>query len=254
MTTLADIIQSGYRELNLVAIGKDPTAAQSAEALALLNRIYDQVLGGSAGDLMYPWPLGNYGRQAMDQLDWDTQQWQNPIPNTKLVATNEDALTVYLPPKPSDGARMGIMDPYSRLASVPVTLDGNGWTIEGAATLLCDTNAQNTTWLFRQDLGNWALLSPLTTTDPSPFPTEYDDYFSILLALRLAPRAGRKLVETTTSAYQMLEKKFLARYYQSAPLVTDQALMFNSKQSYRQWVPWTGPYSNTQAWIMGWPW
>jgi hypothetical protein len=254
MSTLADIIQSGYRELNLVAIGKEPTPAQSAEGLTLLNRIYDQVFGGSAGNLMYPWPLGNYGRQAMDQLSWSTQQWQNPIPNAKLVVTNEEALTVYLPTAPSDGARIGIMDPYSRLASVPVTLDGNGYTIENAATLLLNTDDMDRTWLFRQDLGNWARLSPLIATDPSPFPSEYDDYFSILLALRFAPRAGRELASSTSAAYAALEKKFVARYYQSAPLITDRALMFNSKQSYRQWVPWTGPYSNTEAWRSGWPW
>lgn len=254
MTMLADIIQGGYRELNLVGIGKDPTTAQTAEALALLNRVFDHVLGDAAGNLMYAWPLGNYGRQAMDQVDWDTQQWQNPVPNTKLVVTNADAMTVYLFPKPSDGARMGIIDPYNRLASVPILLDGNGFTIENAATDLLATNGMDRTWLFRQDLGNWQRLTPLLVSDQSPFPSEYDDYFMILLALRLAPRAGRDLAATTTAAYESLAKKFVARYYQSAPLITDRALMFNSKQSYRQYVPWTGPYSSQQAWVMGWPW
>ena len=254
MTTLADIIQGGYRELNLIAIGTDPTTAMSAEALTLLNRIYEHVLGDSAGNLMYAWPLGNYGRQALDQVSWSTQQWQNPIANTKLVATNEEAMTVYLPPRPSDGARMGIIDPYARLATYPVVLDGNGYTIENTSTVTLSTNSMDRTWLYRQDLGNWARLSPLIASDDSPFPSEYDDYFMILLALRLAPRAGKKLAETTAAAYKGLEKKFVGRYYQSAPLVTAQALMFNSKQSYRQWVPWTGPYSNQQAWQMGWPW
>lgn len=254
MTTLAEIISDGFRELNLTGLGESPNTAQSAEGLTLLNRIYGQVLGGSAGDLIYPWPLGNYGRQAIEQLSWSLQQWQNPVSNVRLVATNDDAMTVYLYPTPSDGARMGIMDPYSRLAANPVTLDGNGYTIEGASTLTLSTNDMNRTWLFRQDLGNWARLSPLIATDTSPFPSEYDDYFAILLALRLAPRAGREIAASSQAAYTALEQKFVARYYQSAPLLTDRALMFNGKQSYQQWVPWTGPYSNTTAWNMGWPW
>ncbi len=254
MTILADIISDGFRELNLTGLGESPNTAQETEGLRLLNRIYEHVLGGSAGDLLYPWRLGNYGVEPNDQWDWSTQQYQNPIANVRLVATNEEPMTVYLFPRASDGARMAIMDPYGRLAAYPLLLDGNGYTIEGAATLALDTNGLNKTWLFRQDLGNWALLSPLLASDESPFPSEYDDYFAILLALRLAPRAGRELAATTQAAYKALEQKFVARYYQSAPLITDRSLMFNSKQSYRQWVPWTGPYSDTQAWNMGWPW
>lgn len=255
MTTVSDIIQGGYRELNLVGIGKEPTTAQAAEGLTLLNRIYAHVLGGEAGELLHDFPLGNYGRQSMDQEVWDTQWFQNPAPNLRLVATNDDALTVYLPDRPSDGARMGMIDPYARLATYPVTLDGNGFTIEGSPTLTLNTNSADKTWLFRADLGNWALLSTLASTDQSPFPSEFDDYFVILLALRLASRAGVKLSDASQAAFSSLEQKFRARYYQSAPLLTDPSLQFNSRQSYRQYGPWSTPYAgNWSQWGRGWPW
>lgn len=256
MTAISTIIQDAYRELNLIAIGASPTAAQSTEALALLNRVYSHVQGADAGELLHNWPLGNYGRQSIDQIDWTSLQLTNPPPNVKLVATAEAATTVYLPatPRPFDGARIGIIDPYSRLATYPVTLNGNGNTIEGASTLVLSTNAMDRIWIYRADTANWARLTDLTTSSESPFPAEYDDYFSILLALRIAPRAGRKIAETTAAAFKSLENKFHARYVQQAPLQLDPSLDWMSQQSWPQFWPW--PYGSTAAFNQGWgnPW
>lgn len=255
MTQVSDIIQGGYREINLVGIGKEPTAAQSTEGLTYLNEIFAHVLGFEAGELLYNWPLGNYGRQSQDQIVWDTEQLTNPVPNSRLIVAGDAAMTVYLPFRPSDGARMGIIDPHALLSTRPVTLDGNGLTIEGSATLTLSTDSLDRTWLYRADTGNWARLTTLIATDQSPFPSEYDAYFKILLALRLAAPAGRELSASSQAAFGALEQKFRARYYQSAPLHTDPSLQFTSKQSYRQYGPWSGPYSSSQAaWNRGWPW
>lgn len=255
MTAVSELIQGGYRELNLVGIGKDPTSAQSTEGLTLLNRIFAHVLGGEAGELLYNWPLGNYGRQSLDQIDWDTEYLTNPVPNSRLIVAGDAAMTVYLPFRPSDGARMGVIDPHALLSTRPVTLDGNGLTIEEASTLTLSTDNLDRTWLYRADTGNWARLTTLIGTDDAPFPSEFDDYFVILLALRLAARAGMKLADTSQAAFGSLEQKFRARYYQSAPLQIDPSLQFNSRQSYRQFGPWPYPYGGSQgAWNRGWPW
>lgn len=255
MTTLADIIQAGYRELNLVAIGKDPTAAQLEEGVTLLNQIYAHVLGSDAGELLFDWPLGNYGRQTMDNLWFLPEQLQNPPINSRLVMTAENAMTVYFPVQPSDGTRMNVIDPFNLLATWNLTLDGNGRTIETASSVTLSTNGIDRTWIYRADIGNWNRLSDLTSTDESPFPAEYDPYFSILMALRAAPRAGKKLAETTTAAFKSIEQKFKARYFQRAPLITNPALTFMSRQQYRRWGPnGYGYASSLQQWQQGWPW
>lgn len=257
MTQVADIIQGAYREINLVAIGKSPTAAQIAEGLTYFNEIVAHVLGGEAGNLLHNWPLGNYGRAPNDQIlydNWDCLTY--PPPNVRLIVAADSAMTVYFPVRPSDGARMAIIDPHDLLSARPVTLDGNGVTIEGANTITLSTNGTAKTWLYRADLGNWVLLSPLTTTDNVPFPSpDYDPYFKILLALRLAAPAGRTLSDATMAAFGPIEQKFKARYYQSVPMAVDPTLLFTSRQSYRQYGPWAPPYSGSWgAWKRGWPW
>lgn len=253
MTTLQDIIDDGWRELNLIALGKTANTAQTAEGVRLLNQIYRFAIGGEAGEFQYNWPLGNYGRQEIALITASTQRLQNPPANSRLVAVNEEALTVYLPPIGrflADGARMGIIDPYSRLAAYPIVLDGNGLTIEGAATLTLNTNATNKTWLYRADLGNWMALDNLDETDDNPFPQEFDPYFSMLLALRLSPRSGVK-ISAETQAYFAAEKtKFVARYLQTAPLRLDPSLTWTSIQGYDQWYGWR--YGSQQAFDQGW--
>ena len=250
MTTLQDIIDDGYRELNLTAVGKSPTTAQTTEALKLLNQIYRFAIGGAAGEFLYNWPLGNYGRSNNDLIQATSQQLRNPPANIRLVAVNESAMTVYLPPRPSDGARVGMIDPHSRLASYPVTLDANGMTIEGSNDLLLNTNATNKTWLFRADLGDWVLLDDLIATDTNPFPVEFDQYFSLMLSLRLSPRSGVKWSEETASYYKMEKTKFQNRYRQSAPLLLDPSLTWTSVQSYDQYYGWR--YGSNAAFNQGW--
>lgn len=253
MTTLQDIIDEGWRETNLIALGKTANTAQTAEGVRLLNQIYRFAIGGQAGEFQYNWPLGNYGRQEIDLITVDMQRLQNPPANSRLVAVNEEAMTVYFPPLGgylADGARMGIIDPYSRLAAYPVTLDGNGQTIEGAATLLVNTNATNKTWLYRADIGNWMALDNLDETDDNPFPQEFDPYFSIMLALRLSPRSGVTMSAETQAYFKQEHRKFVARYLQTAPLRLDPSLTWTSIQGYDQWYGWR--YGSQQAFDLGW--
>ena len=250
MTTVAEIIQGAYREINLVAIGKNPTADQIAEGLTYFNEIMAHVYGGEAGNLMHNWPLGNFGRAPDNQFEWGFQQRQYPVPNSRLVVAADEPMTVYFPVAPSDGAFMGIVDPHSLLATLPVILDGNGYTIEGSPSVTENVNGTNKVWMFRSDLGNWTLLSPLIISDTVPFPSpDYDPYFKILLALRLAAPSGRTVSDATMAAFAPLEQKFKARYYQNGPAAVDPTLLFTSRQSYRQYGPWAPPYNGSWS---GW--
>jgi hypothetical protein len=215
MTVTLEIITSAYRESNLIAIGATPTTAQIAEALSRLNALVSSVYGYEVGEPLGDWPIGVEG--VVDySYDWTSDVWPYPSANVRLIANSTEAQTIYLPPTPSDGARVAIIDPNSRLTAAPVTIDGNGRTIENAANVVLDANGTNRIWLYRAELGNWSLLSTLTGAEGEdfPFPNEFDDYFITKLAMRLNPRYGRSIAQESAVEMDRILEKLRARYRQ----------------------------------------
>ena len=231
MTLISSIITDAFREGNILPLGVEPNANQSAEALRLLNSIFTTSYGDEAGEPLQDWPLGNFGREIAVSLIQDIDR---PYLNRRLIAVNDAAQTVYFSAMPQDGARMGIIDPFGRLASVPITIDANGRTIEAAATLTVNTNGTMAEWLYRADLGDWVLLTPKLATDEMPFPTDFDTYFITCLAMRINPRYGRTMDEQSAVTYKSERRKFIARYLQSMPreMNDDISWPFMSRQSY----------------------
>ncbi|MBA4165520.1 MAG: hypothetical protein C0510_12990 [Erythrobacter sp.] len=237
MTVVSSIINDAFREGNILPLAKAPTDAQATEALRLLNQLFSSIYGDAAGEALQDWPLGNFGRESPEyNLGWSEYQVDRPTINQRLLALNEEARTVYLSLYPQDGSRMGIVDPYGRLESFPVTLDGNGRTIEGAATLVLNTNGLYREWFYRADLGNWMRLTGIGLTDEMPFPAEHDLFFVLLLAMRINPRFGRSMDQQSERVYMSERRKFVARYLQSMPLeiLDDISWPFLSLQSYDQ--------------------
>ncbi len=234
MTLVSSIITDAYREINKIALGASVSSNQSVEALRLLQAVITAVLGTDAGELLNDWPLGDYGRQSLDQDNLTTTEVANPPANARLIHTAAAAITVYLPPNPSNGSRLGIADPHSRLASLNVTLDANGRTIEATATVVLSTNSLEREWFYRGDLGDWVRVSTLLTSDQMPFPPEFDQMFIIMLAMRLSPRYGREIDETSVLVWKAQRRQFVARYVQSADLMINDDLdvSFLSDQSY----------------------
>lgn len=233
MTLISSVILDAYRESNLIPLGQSPNTNQVTEGLRLLNQLFSAVLGDEAGEALQDWPLGNFGREEPDTWLTD-QQRERPSINRRLIALNEEAFTVYLTPTPQDGSRMSILDPYGRLAAFPVTLDGNGRTIEGFPTLILNVNGLASEWFYRADLGDWVRITNKADTDEMPYPSDFDTFFTILLAIRLNPRYGRELSELSATIYKAERQKFMSRYLQSQPLETDDSLSwpFLSTQSY----------------------
>jgi hypothetical protein len=235
VTLISSIIADAYRESNLLPLGKAATTPQVTEALRLLNALFSSVYGDEAGEMLHDWPLGNYGRESAEyNIPLTDEQIEHPIINRRLIAVNEAARTIYLTPYPQDGARMGIADPFGRLATYPVTLDANGRTIEAAATILLSTNGMFREWFYRADLGQWVRLTDKIETDEMPFPSDFDNFFITLLALRLNPRYGREMDQQSAMIYKSERRKFVARYVQSLPLeaLDDISWPFMSRQSY----------------------
>lgn len=251
MTLISSIITDAYREGNILPLRKDPDAFQIAEALRLFNSNIRAIYGGDAGERLVDWPLGTFGVDEPGVVDPRTpDQIQRPTINSRLIATNADAITVYLPAYPQDGARMAVVDPYSRLAGAPITIDGNGRPIEGTASIIMNTDGASEGWFYRAELGEWLRISSLTETDENPFPDNYDSFFIIGLAMRLNPRYGREMDAQTALVFKASRREFIARYLQSQPLEIDDSISwpFMSAQSYDQ----QREFSSNRAFNRGW--
>lgn len=221
----------------MLPLGKDPTANQSAEALRLYNQILSSIYGGEAGERLQDWPLGTFDRDPNGcgyLLPFTDRRLHHPTINMRLIAVNLNAETIWLTPRPQDGARMGIADPFSRLSEVPLTIDGNGRPIEGAASILLNIDGTFREWIYRADLAAWLKISDVDMADENPFPQNFDIMFSILLAMRLNPRYGRMLDDQSVAALKQNKREFVARYLQSRPLEIDDSISwpFMSRQGY----------------------
>jgi hypothetical protein len=235
VTLISSLITDAYREGNIIPLRKVPDAAMVTEALRLYNQNILSIYGNDAGESLADWTLGAYGIDEPGYSDPRVPYMiQRPDINRRLVATATAALTVYLTVYPQDGSRMGIIDPFGRLAAFPVTLDANGRTIEGGATKVLNTNNMSQEWFYRADKGDWVKLTSLVETDQNPFPEEFDVFFYVGLAMRLNPRYGREMDPQTAAIFKQQRNSFLARYLQAQPLEMDDSLSwpFMSTQGY----------------------
>lgn len=164
----------------------------------------------------------------------------------RLVLNLDAAATVTLHPSPYDGQRLAVLDAGQTLATNNLTLDANGRRIEGQQTLMLDTDGDTREWLYRADLGNWVKMGDLALGDDLPFPSEFDDYFSIVLAMRLSPRYGQAIAPPSTEWLQAMSNQLEARYRKPRPPqdIPSRALLGGSK----------GSFGNPQSFYTGRPW
>lgn len=250
MTTAGVIVDRCFRENNLTAIGKTPSPAQAAEALDYLNRLIKSMLGTDEGELLLDWnvPYAGTNNARWPLYAQDPTQpanvYNGPPPNVRLLAAAQASLfTVYFQNIPPDGARMALVNVGRDFVTYPLTLHGNGRLIEGAQSIVVNTNpAVPLLWLYRADLANWiALEFPLLTGDEIPFPDSFDDFWVSLLAVRLAPLYGKITNEVTAGVAKNGMQQFRSRYAQDVPTANfPEADVFNSYQSFSTGWGW-GP-------------
>lgn len=259
MTIASSIIQSAYREGNLIPVGKSPSAAEAIEALERLNRYVKGVYGNEMGENLFDWEAPVPQRTApvaanYPQAPWPTDLtagfgnplssdpnssiWPYPPANSRIIFGGV-ANTVYFPEAPMDGARMAVVQGSgtgdSGTDGAVLTMNGNGRTIEGSATKTFTWHTVPTTavsWLYRGDLADWTKVADMAAGDQLPFPDELDDLWITALAIRLAPRYGKTTSAETASLFKKMLSQLQARYRQAGVTTYGSEAIPRSLQSY----------------------
>lgn len=215
MSTLSSIVNRAFRESQILDINRQPSTEQANEALTLLTGIISRRIRPAVQTL---W-LGNTSsikeQQGVTLKNFTRFVDDKAIPQDSYVnLVVERSYSVLLPPSPGDGARLTFIDVGNNLASFPLTLVGNGNLVAGNPTAELGTNGQVYSIMFRRDIAQWIVVTPLVGTSQMPFPEEFDDLFSIELAIRINPRYGKEISGVTAEIYQDIRSRFMSRYMQ----------------------------------------
>ena len=229
MATLQQIVYDAFRELGLTEVGGTPDTDEYNEALSRLQYIVNSLFGYDMGENLTDLNVGSAstGNAAASALDMSSSITSLYVPtNVRLNCNLTSALTVYLHPKPRDGARVNIVDQAGNFGTKSLTLNGNGRsiTINGttAPTYVMSTSGGI---FYRADLGNWTGLDVSNALNPSPFPSEFDDFLVLLLAKRLSSRYGATWTPELEDSLGRLRAIFRARYRQETPMSSEYALI-----------------------------
>lgn len=210
MTLASDIIQAAYRESNLIAVGAEPTTVEQTEGLARLNSLLLGAIGFQVGNELRDINIGGQYDQSLATCEWTPE-------NVRLVLNAGGPSTVRLHPWPHDGQRLAVIDVGMNLAANHLVLDGNGRKIESTTTLTLAENGLSRQWFYRADLGRWLRYTDITLTDELPYPAEFDDYFTVLLAMRLNPLHGRAMAQESAVWLEGKAAQIEARYRRPRP-------------------------------------
>lgn len=245
MTTAGTIVERALRENNLIPLGSTITAAQEAEGVARLQAVFYSMLGTQIAQRLIPWPTPNFTtapRHARYPLgDWDEniarEIWPYPPANARLITRMARSDTLYFQQFPCDGAQMQLVNVGPGFGTYSLTLDANGMLIEGASSLVFNDDDQYTgaiRWMFRADRGEWIRVpGTFTATTELPFPPEFDDFWSAILAVRLAPAYGKEPNVITLGIVREGSELIASRYFQdTANVVLPDPWTFNGWTSY----------------------
>lgn len=230
MTAALQIITDAFRESNIIPENATPNTQQVTDGLRRLQNLINSAAGFDVGSSLREWPVGA-GGYTDSMSGWSSAQWAYPQANVRLVTRLDSAQTIYMPFQPRDGARLAVVDSADNLGTYNLTLDGNGRTVENAATAVLATNGMSRSWMYRADLGDWVRVANLADEDAEmPFPEEFDDYFTIKLAMRVNPRYGRSLAAESTARLQEMETAIKARYRQRRNIHADTPVLAQNKR------------------------
>lgn len=245
MTIVSEIITDAYRENNTIPIGQSPSYEEQIEGLRIFNRFLWSVLGNELGDGFLTITVGRNGI-VQPGYDGVYNGWY-PLGSTRFIFNNEKAESINLNPKPQDGERIAVRDASGNLATYPVTINGNGRTIGGQSQVVLNTTGLTAQYFYRDDIGDWQLVSSLQLDSTFPFPPEFEDFFIIGTSLRISPKNGSTLDPQSLEAYRRAKKQFTARYSPKLEQATEEALLRTTSVRGRR----TNRYSSVQRFNTG---
>ncbi len=207
MTLVSTLIVDSLRESMLIELGGDGDAAQGEESLRLLSRLVASVFGNQVGENLTDWTFPPVYPAAV-------YAWQYIPPDTRLVlGANAGARSFNINPYPENGDRLQLVDAGANFASNNVTLIKGPAKFGGSSSnYIANANGFNSTWLYRADIADWALVSPLDPAGEFPFPEEHDDAFIGMLATRLSPRYRQQMAPESGASLVNAMSQLRARY------------------------------------------
>lgn len=260
MTLVSEIISDAFRQSNIIAVGSSPTDAQATEALRHLNRLVKSVSSAEAGEPLQNFPIGRTNISKPSGYPWYDNlpdgDWFAPK-NIRAMFNLSEPVTIYLHPSPDDGTRFGAVDVAGNLATHNVTIYGNGNNIETSNSIVLNTDDVNSEWMYRADTGNWVKYAVLISTDTFPYPTEFDDFFITMLAVRLNPAYGATLDPQSDAVLRRSSRQLKARYKQTKPTRSEMGLLRLAKVAADRdsWSDFYDDYSSpNEIFNRGRPW
>lgn len=215
MTLVSSIIQQAYRESNIKARVAPITSDESAEALVLLQNIVMSTMGDEVGYKLEDWDVqsaSNITEPTGVTLTAPQAAAWIVAPSARLICNLAAPLTLVLDPKPMDGQTFAVIDAAGGFATNNLTLNGNGRL---PISNVLNTNGFSGQWMYRADTATWTAITNFLTTDQFPFPQDFDDYFIISLALRIDPRNGKQLGQSSAARMEQQRLQLVDRYRQS---------------------------------------
>lgn len=228
-TSIRDLVTRGMREAGILEVGGIPEAAELEECVDLLQSLYLSFFGNELGEQLTTVNYGKNGLVNQYAVDSDQSSLVDEIYvplNTRLVLNIDSAKTLYFCPTPMDGARQAVVDNRDNVATYNVTISGNGRQVEGADSIVLNTNGVNREWFYRADLADWTKLTDLDPNDVSPLPREFDDFLSTALAFRINPRYGAQTGQELSTILERGRRQFRARYRQTVEVPSENALLY----------------------------
>lgn len=228
MTSIRQLIIDSLREAGILEAGEAPEVNEFEEALRVLERMFKSLFGNELGE---PLKTINYGLNGITNAygivtDMSSVITSTYVPgNLRIVFNASSANTIFLSPKPQDGARFAVIDNKGNFSTAPLTINANGRQIEGSTSLVLNTNSINREWFYRDDLASWVKVIDLDPADPSPLPDEFDDLLITLLAFRLNPRYGATTSSEMGDVMKRARRVFRARYKQQSEQSSELALL-----------------------------
>lgn len=212
MATLRATITLALRRLGVLGPGQRPDAQQEEDAVAAANRLLRGLVG-----LGLSHPVRHLETDQSVQLsaDWPAQR----------LLCMVGGITIQLPPRAADGARIIILDVNGLAAASPITVTTDGPKIEGAASpLSLNTAGVDRALMFRADLGDWRRVSDLTIDDILPFPDDLEEAWTITLMNACESLFDAEMRPSDARMIAPAMKRFRARYMKPWPLRPDSAL------------------------------